>query len=121
MSYWGYHQMLDCGQCDKELISSASNIKAFAIALVNKIDMVAFGDPQVVHFGSSEAEGYTLVQLIETSNICAHFSESSLEVYLDVFSCKAFDPLLVEDTVIQFFKPMTIRKKFFIRDAKLKD
>lgn len=45
--------------------------------LVKDIDMVPYGGPQVVHFGSGNKAGYTLVQLIETSNITAHFVEET--------------------------------------------
>ena len=73
MAYWGYHLMLDCAGADHARITSGENIAAFAKTLVERIDMVAYGEPQVVRFGSDDKAGYTLVQLIETSNICAHF------------------------------------------------
>jgi S-adenosylmethionine/arginine decarboxylase-like enzyme len=53
--------------------------------------MVPYGEPQVVHFGSGDKSGFTLVQLIETSNITAHFCEETDDMYLDVFSCKPFN------------------------------
>jgi hypothetical protein len=53
---------------------------------VKEIDMVAFGAPRIVRFGSDHCKGYTLVQLIQTSNITAHFAEDTNDVYLDVFS-----------------------------------
>jgi S-adenosylmethionine/arginine decarboxylase-like enzyme len=59
--------------------------------------MVPFGEPQIVMFGSGNKKGYTLVQLIETSNITAHFVEETDDLYLDVFSCKEFE----EKDVIQ--------------------
>ena len=50
--------------------------------------MKAYGDPIIEHFAthSPECAGYSLVQLIETSNICAHFSDLTGDVYLDVYS-----------------------------------
>ena len=71
--YWGYHAMLDCRACDIESIKSYDNVANFAKSLVKAIDMKAFGEPQIVHFGEGNKAGFTLVQLIETSNICAHF------------------------------------------------
>jgi len=55
--------------------------------------MVAYGEPIVEHFGHEDPEtsGYTLVQLIETSNVTAHFCDNSGEIYLDIFSCRDFD------------------------------
>ena len=113
---WGYHLVLDCYDADKEMIKSKTNIEAFALTLVKKIDMVAYGKPQVVHFGEGNKLGYTLVQLIETSNITAHFSEDTGNFYLDVFSCKEFDPTVVLEVVNQFFSPHKIRERFIERE-----
>jgi len=65
--------------------------------------MVAYGKPQIVMFGTGNKKGYTLVQLIETSNICAHFCEETNDMYLDVFSCKTFEPDLVRMVVEESF------------------
>jgi S-adenosylmethionine/arginine decarboxylase-like enzyme len=112
---WGYHLVLDCFEADKEQISSGENITAFAKELVERIDMKAYGEPQVIHFGEDDKLGYTLVQLIETSNICAHFSEDTGNFYLDVFSCKPYDKDVVVDTVSKFFSPKYFHETFLER------
>lgn len=100
-NYWGYHLTIDAAGCDPVALRSATTIAAFAKELVEKIDMVAFGEPQVVHFGEGNKAGYTLVQLIETSNITAHFAEETNDIYLDVFSCKPFE---INDVFVVFDK-----------------
>jgi len=115
--YWGYHLMLDCASCDKEKITDAAHITAFAKDLVKRIDMVAYGEPQVVNFGSGNKAGYTLVQLIETSNICAHFCNDTGDVYFDVFSCKPFEPQTVIQIVGEYFNPTKTGTMFVLRDA----
>ena len=74
MAFWGYHLTLDCAGCDADAIRSHEVIYRFTKQLVRDIDMVPYGEPQIVNFGSGNKAGYTLVQLIETSNICAHFA-----------------------------------------------
>ena len=71
------------------------------------INMVAYGEPVVEHFAthSHEAAGYTLLQMIETSNIAAHFAENIGQVYIDVFSCKAFDVEVALGICKKYFKP----------------
>lgn len=101
---WGLHAIVDAADCDPALIRDPANISAFAKELVQRIDMVAFGEPQVIHFGEDDKQGYTLVQLIETSNICAHFVEETNDFYLDVFSCKSFDPVTVLEVAFKYFK-----------------
>lgn len=113
---WGYHLVLDCYNADKELITSSTNIAAFAKALVKKINMKAYGEPQVIHFGEDDKQGYTLVQLIETSNITAHFCDDTGNFYLDVFSCKPYENALVVETVKQFFAPEKIVERYLERE-----
>ena len=100
---WGKELIVDAGGCDLSLITDPVNIRAFVIRLVKDIDMVAYGDPQIVKFGSGDKAGYTLTQLIETSNICAHFVDESNSLFLNVHSCKDFDPQVVYYLVKQYF------------------
>lgn len=118
---WGYHMIVDAYNAPIELISSAPNIEVFAKTLVNRIDMKAYGEPQIIHFGDGDKEGYTLVQLIETSNITAHFSEDTGNFYLDVFSCREYDREEVIKTVNQFFKPERIIERFFERGIRYEE
>lgn len=79
--------------------------------------MVPFGNPQVQHFGSGNKAGFTLVQLIETSNICAHFVEETDDMYLDVFSCKPFKNGDVALVVHEYFNPKYMRAYYVARQA----
>lgn len=117
---WGYHLIIDSSKCLGHRIRNKSNIVMFAKTLVRRIDMVPFGEPQVQHFGSGNKAGYTLVQLIETSNITAHFVEETDDMYLDVFSCKPFEVRTVETLVDSFFEPSFKNTRFLIRQAGLK-
>jgi len=36
--------------------------------------------------------GFSMTQLIETSLVSAHFANASQAIYLDVFSCKEYQP-----------------------------
>lgn len=117
--YWGYHSIIDAAGCDHAAITSYDNIYNFAKQLVKDIDMVAYGEPQIVNFGSGNKAGYTLVQLIETSNICAHFVNESDTMYLDVFSCKPFNEKVVQELVAKYFGATSIRRSFLTRQATL--
>lgn len=117
--YWGYHAIIDAAGCDHDAITSYDNVYAFAKAVVKAIDMVAYGEPQIINFGSGDKAGFTLVQLIETSNICAHFVNELDEIYLDVFSCKPYDEKIVEELVSQYFKAKSLKRAFIKRKATL--
>lgn len=117
--FWGYHLCIDAAGCDIPSVTNAEHITRFSKELVKRIDMKAYGEPQVVHFAehSIDKAGYTLVQLIETSNITAHFIDCNGDAYIDVFSCKPFDNQIVKDTVKEFFKPKSMRETYLIRQA----
>jgi len=112
---WGWELQLDCGVCNPESIRDPLLIKAFARDLVKAIDMKAYGDAMVVHFGTENKMGFTLVQLIETSNITAHFSEDTSSAFINVFSCKPFDKLIVREVVKNYFEPEVILMNFIER------
>jgi S-adenosylmethionine/arginine decarboxylase-like enzyme len=117
--YWGYHLILDCAGCNHNAITDRDNIYNFVKQLVVDIDMVAYGEPQIVNFGSDDKAGYTLIQLIETSNICCHFVNETDTMYLDVFSCKPYNIEVVESLVIKYFGVKSLRKAFIERKAIL--
>ena len=116
---WGQHLILDLGGCNGN-IALKESIRAFVAELVDAIDMVAYGEPIIEHFAthSQEAAGYSLVQLIETSAISAHFSDHNRDVYLDVFSCKSFDSNRVVQVVDKYFEPKSIYMLSLGREAK---
>lgn len=109
--------MLDCGGCNPQSIRSYDNIHSFSKTLVKDIDMIAYGEPQIVNFGTGDKEGFTLVQLIETSNIIAHFCNETNTMYLDTFSCRQFDTAVVIKLVEEYFSPKSIRPTFIVRQA----
>jgi S-adenosylmethionine/arginine decarboxylase-like enzyme len=115
--YWGYHLILDCSDCDHEAITSHDTIYNFTKQLVRDIDMVAYGEPQIVNFGSGNKAGYSLVQLIETSNICGHFVNETDAMYLDVFSCKPYDTDVVVNLVKKYFNANSVRVSYITRQA----
>ena len=101
---WGVAASIDIYNCDPETIRSADKIRQFVIELCDLIEMKRFGDTQVVNFGEDErVAGFSMVQLIETSLISAHFADQSNTTYLDVFSCKPYDPKIVEEFSLNFF------------------
>lgn len=114
---WGYHLVLDLANCSPSAIRSRPVIAAFSQRLVSDIRMVAYGSPQIVRFGVDDKMGYTLVQLIETSNITAHFCEETNDAYMDVFSCKPFDPRVVTRLVREVFQPQKVHSRMLRRDA----
>lgn len=120
---WGQHVVLDLSGCPKEKIANGDNILAWGQALIKAIDMVAYGKPMLEHFATHQQKtaGYTYVQLIETSNICAHFAENLGEVYIDIFSCRDFDTKLAKQLTQEFFTPKVCHLRDFYRGGEFKE
>lgn len=106
---WGFHMSVDAISCEASSIRCKEHIAKFTDDLVNKINMKAYGEAQIVMFGEGNKKGYTLVQLIETSNICAHFCEESNDMYFDLFSCKTFCREQVKSLIQSYFRPETMK------------
>lgn len=117
VSRWGYHLIIDAARCMPQNIRCSTNIERFSKTLVERIEMVPYGKPQIVMFGSGNKKGYTLVQLIETSCISAHFVEETNDIYLDVFSCKTFKASDAMTVFNKYFSPGRATKRFLTRKA----
>ncbi len=108
--------MLDCSGCER--IDSRENIYNFTKEMVKRIDMTAHGEPVIEYLLEGDPkQGYSMMQLITTSNICGHFMELDGTAYFDVFSCKKFDIEVAQDVVREFFNPKKMRVNYITRQA----
>jgi len=106
---WGLLTSLDIYGCDTDIIRDADKIRQYVIELCDLIGMQRFGECQVVHFGKDErVEGLSMVQLIETSLISGHFANLTHAAYIDIFSCKAYDPEEVARFSKKFFQAESV-------------
>jgi len=102
---WGMLTSLDLKKCNPQTIRSAEKIKQYVIELCELIEMKRFGECAVVHFGEDEAvAGFSMTQLIETSLISGHFANLTNNSYIDIFSCKPYDPNVVAEFTKKFFE-----------------
>jgi S-adenosylmethionine/arginine decarboxylase-like enzyme len=117
-SIFGWELLLDLYDCDLDAISSRESIANFAVKVCECLQMRRFGEPFIEHFGHDKLEtaGYSLVQLIETSSVVAHFSEHKRTAYLDIFSCKPFDSDQVAQFSQRFFGARRTTKRFIERE-----
>ena len=116
--YWGYHLVLDCKGGKKFTKNPKEEIKTFIKELVEKIDMVAYGEPNIAYLptpDTPEKSGWSVAQLIYTSTITCHFTDESGDFYLDVFSCKEFEIEKVTECVDEFFSPLETRSRYLLR------
>ena len=115
---WGIHLMVNCKSCDIKRIDDKENILSFVKNLVKNIKMKAVGDPIISYaaVGDKEKEGYSVLQLIETSSITGHFVHSNGNAYIDVFSCKEYDKKQVLKEIYKYFRPKAMQLFLIYRD-----
>ncbi|OGV38997.1 MAG: S-adenosylmethionine decarboxylase proenzyme [Lentisphaerae bacterium GWF2_45_14] len=102
---WGLLSSVDIYNCDESIITNADKVREFVLALCEKINLKRFGDCVVVDFGENEQiAGFSMTQLIETSLVSGHFANATKAAYLDIFSCKFYEPREVAEFAIEFFK-----------------
>lgn len=115
-SAWGISTAIDLYDCDPVLVRSAEAIKQFVVEVTDLIGVKRFGDCVVVDFGERpEVAGFSMTQLIDTSLVSGHFVNKTNAIYLDVFSCKYYDPEAAAEYAQKFFKAKTKRVQVHLR------
>jgi S-adenosylmethionine/arginine decarboxylase-like enzyme len=107
---YGHELILDLHGCDPSTFSRES-ITEFFSALCKRIQMIQcelyfwddVGLPPEMHQTLPHAKGTSAVQFILTSSMVIHTLDLLGTVYLNVFSCKEFDPNDVVGFAVEWF------------------
>jgi S-adenosylmethionine/arginine decarboxylase-like enzyme len=114
---WGLCTCIDLKGCDPAAIRDAERIRRYVIEVCDLIRMKRFGEPQVVHFGPNDrVAGYSMTQLIETSLISGHFANEANAAYIDIFSCKEYEPEVAAEFTRQFFGADSVAFQVVLRE-----
>jgi S-adenosylmethionine/arginine decarboxylase-like enzyme len=89
---WGMLAAIDLHGCEPWRLADPGSIRAFVPSLIAAIGMRAHGPLLLERFGDGELEGWSALQFIETSSITMHADEVAGRCFIDVFSCREFDP-----------------------------
>ncbi len=108
---YGYSSILDVVECDPSTFTRAS-IEEFLVTLCKAIDMeredLHFwdykGDPEGYAAAPAHLRGTSAVQFIKTSSIVIHTLDDLKVVFIDLFSCKRYEPYTVNAVVESHFK-----------------
>ena len=100
---WGTLAAIDLHGCAFGPLADPDRIRAFVPALIEAIGMRAHGPLALERFGDGELEGWSAMQFIETSTITVHADEVGGRLFVDVFSCRPFDPELAASVAVEHF------------------
>ena len=113
---WGLLTSVDLYGCNPETIRDAGAIKKYVDELCELIEMKQFGETQIVNFGEDEkVAGFSMVQLIETSLISGHFANKNNSAYIDIFSCKYYEPSVAAEFTKKFFEAKEVKINYILR------
>jgi S-adenosylmethionine/arginine decarboxylase-like enzyme len=114
---WGLLTSIDIKNCDPESIRSEIVITRYVDHLCQLLKMKPYGDTQLAHFGNDErVAGFSMVQFIETSLISGHFCNKTNNAYIDIFSCKIYDPYKATHLTQLYFQGENIKTNICFRE-----
>lgn len=116
MQDYGKELIMDVWECDPTVFTRES-IEKFLKDLCDAIDMVRedlhFWDDQDTPEDQKPTEphliGISVCQFIRTSNIIMHTLTVMKRLYINVFSCKDFDPAVVQRMVMEWCNGEVVR------------
>jgi S-adenosylmethionine/arginine decarboxylase-like enzyme len=119
---YGHELILDLHGCDVSTFTRAS-LDDYFEKLCKAIDMQKceryfwddLGVPEADRQTSPHTQGTSAVQFILTSNIVIHTLDLLEAVYINIFSCKTFDPLVAETISTAWFNATECRQHFIER------
>lgn len=117
---WGILCIIDAAECDSESINSHATMQSFVDELLTAIKMVKIGGLHLNWCDTNDPlkAGVSLYNLLQDSNISAHFCPNDRNsAYLDLFSCKEFDPNEVKAIFKKYFNPKKIHMTTIARQA----
>ena len=122
---YGHELVLDLHGCDVELFKR-EHIKWFLNELCDLIEMqmceVHFWDDLGVPFEEQQSlphtKGTSAVCFILTSSIVVHTLELLGSAYVNIFSCKSFDPSVASAFAKKFFAATSLKSSFLERTLK---
>ncbi len=106
---WGKSAAIDLTGCEHKRLVSADLLRQFVGEMVTVVGMISHGECYIDRFGEGKIKGYSAMQFIKTSSITVHLDETGNRAFIDVFTCKDFDPQVAVDFAQRFFKAKKVR------------
>ena len=103
---WGTHTMIDLHKCSYSIVRSTYDMNAFMQRICSFIGVTQLGSPSTIYHqsGYGYTSGYTVMQHANGhTDIVVRVNEHSDNVFIDVFSCKAYEPHQLANLAQDFF------------------
>ncbi len=115
---WATHTMLDLHRCSHSIIRSTWDLDAFMQRVFSFIGVTPLGSPEVIYHqsGYGYSSGYTFMQHGNGhTDIVVRVNEYNNSVFVDVFSCKTYEPHHLARLAQDFFDAYEATVDIFYR------
>jgi len=112
---WGMVASIDLYDCHPQFIKDPKKIQGLIDGLCAAIEMKKFGAALIQRFAEGALEGYSAMQFIETSSITMHFDEIKNRAFIDIFSCKFFEPEMAKKFCQEFLGAKSAKVQHYLR------
>ncbi len=114
---YGKELILDLHDCDITKFTR-EKLNVYFFILCNAINMNRAdlhwwdydGQQEEYHLAEDHLKGTSAIQFIMTSNITIHTLDVLKRIYINIFSCKDFNPSVVEKFTVNYFRGNTANK-----------
>lgn len=103
---WGIHTSINLQQCSRYVTRSTKDMSSFIKQVFSCIGVTPLGAPNTVYHysGYGYSSGYTMMQHGNGhTDIIIRADETTDNVFIDVFSCKSYDPHHLVNIAQDFF------------------
>ena len=100
---WGLYTSVDIHNCHPEYIRDKELIQQYVLQLSEILKMKCYGKPQFSE-PDAKCDGCSMTQFIESSLVSGHFAYKSNTAYIDIFSCKYYDPEVISHFTLSYFR-----------------
>ncbi|HEV2601309.1 MAG TPA: S-adenosylmethionine decarboxylase [Candidatus Babeliales bacterium] len=101
---WALTTNIDVCSCDMDKIRSAGQLQDFCIQLCSLLNIQRYGEAEISHPGDTQrTTGYLVMQPIERGYLAIQCANATNNVYIDLVSCKVYNPYAVVEAAKKFF------------------
>jgi len=118
---FGYHLMLDLYGCNPEFTGNLEKCYKFLDELPTKIGMHKQSPPFIFYTDNEkypDKAGLSGWVPVVESGISIHTLTPTNFISIDVYSCKKFDPKIIEKTIRDFFQPQEMEINYVLRGKR---
>jgi len=117
-----YHLMLDLYGCRPEALADKGLVRRVFEELSRILKLRMITEPVITYYsgesGSPSGEGISGFVVVAESHLSIHTDLRTGFASIDVYSCKEFDPGVVERYLIEVFGAERVERRFFPRGLK---